>query len=189
MEPGQRYRHRVFARYGRPGQLESRPAASVTVDTEGPARPQTAVYFNRAAASQKYLELFGNSDPDELQPAARRDEALAWLSRGLEEGALASLAQAAGPDYALHVAMYEFHRPQLLEVLAAARRRGAEVRVVYHMDRPGAGDSAHTGRRNEQAAAAAGLADVCAPRTRHGAISHNKFVVLLKNGVPQAVWS
>lgn len=190
IEPDHRYRYRVIAQYGRWDKLQAGPAASVTVTTEDPARQQTAVFFNRAAASsQKYMELFGNIDPDELQPAAKRDEALAWLSRGLEEGLLAFLAQATGPVYALHIALYEFQKPRPLEALAAARQRGAEVKVVYHMDKPGAGDSAHTGKRNEQAAAQAGLTAVCVPRTRQGAISHNKFVVLLKQGTPQAVWT
>ncbi|MGQ0600517.1 MAG: phospholipase D-like domain-containing protein [Anaerolineales bacterium] len=190
IEPGHRYRYRVIAQYGRSDKLKAGPAATVTVTSEDPARQQTAVYFNRAAASsQKYIELFGDIDPDELQPAAKREAALAWLSRGLEEGLLAFLTQAIGPGYALHVALYEFHKPRMLEALAAARQRGAQVKVVYHMDKPSEADRAHTGQRNEQAAAQAGLTSVCARRTRQGDISHNKFMVLLKHDIPQAVWT
>lgn len=188
--PGRRYCYRVVAQYGQWDQLRPGPAVSVVVRTEDPARPTTAVFFNRAAASsQAYLEKFGDIDPDDLQPPERRAEALAWLSRGLAEGLLAFLAAAEGPGHALHVAVYEFQMPALVEALAAARRRGVTVRVVYHQDRPSAADSAHTGRRNAAAAAAAGLADVCVPRAQHGGISHHKFIVRLRAGAPEAVWT
>jgi len=190
VEPGRRYRYRVIAQYGRWNKLRAGPTVTVSVATENPARQRTAVFFNRAAASsQKYLELFGDVDPDELEPAARREEARAWLSRGLREGLLAFLAQASGPEYALHVAMYEFQKPELLQALVAARRRGAEIKAVYHVDKPSEADEAHTGKRNEKAVAEAGLMEVCARRTRQADISHNKFVVLLKNQVQVAVWT
>lgn len=187
--PGRRYRYRVIPQYGGWDNLKPGPAVQLTVTTEDPGQPQTAVFFNRAAASsQQYIDLFGDLDPDELTPASRREEAYAWLSRGLEEGLLAFLAQA-GPGDALHAAIYEFQRPRLVEALAAARQRGVTVQVVYHQDKPSNRDKEHTGRRNAAAAAQANLGEVCVPRTRQGAISHNKFVIWLKQGVPHAVWT
>jgi phosphatidylserine/phosphatidylglycerophosphate/cardiolipin synthase-like enzyme len=182
VKPDRTYRYRVIAQYGRWNQLEPGAKVRVQVKTEDPKSPATAVFFNRAAASsQAYLEQFGDNDPSEL-PAPMQDEAYAWLSRGLEEAILAFLARAKDSRYALHAAIYEFQKPELLQGLHAAKQRGAEVRVVYHYDE-------ETGKENEHAAQNAGLDAVCVQRKNQGQISHNKFVVLLKQGTPRAVWT
>ncbi|HKZ83068.1 MAG TPA: phospholipase D-like domain-containing protein [Anaerolineae bacterium] len=183
VEPGRTYRYRVIAQYGRWNQLKPGAKVRVEVKMEDPKSPATAVFFNRAAASsQTYIEKFGDNDPSEL-PAPKQNEAYAWLSRGLEEAILAFLARAKDSRYALHAAIYEFEKPELLQSLHAAIQRGAEVKVVYHYDEE------KTGKDNEQAARHAGLDAVCAQRKNQGQISHNKFVVLLKNGAPRAVWT
>src|SRR6185369_7716113 len=90
------------------------PGPSVTVEatTENPTDPATAVFFNRgAAASQAYVDHFGNADP------ATSAEARTWLSRGLEEALLAYLARAQDNHFALHAAIYEFQKPALLGAL------------------------------------------------------------------------
>ena len=115
-------------------------------------------------------------------------EALTWLSRGLEEAVLAFLAKAVDGKFALHAAIYEFQKDDLLAGLAEAIARGADVSVVYH-----ARDEKTTAK-NVAAIKKAGLEKVVTPRAKSpSAIMHNKFVVLLsKSGAkltPVAVWT
>jgi phosphatidylserine/phosphatidylglycerophosphate/cardiolipin synthase-like enzyme len=201
-EPGRRYRYRVLARYGAAadvvaqGLLAEKPNAfdllpggvTVEVVTEDNRKPGAAVFFNRgAAASEAYVRRYGDNDP------AKIPDALVWLSRGLEEALVAFMAQAADGDYALHGAVYEFQKPNLLKALAQAQARGAEVAVVYHARVKGVKD--HTRDKNLAAIAAAGLTVTLYPRTKNNStIMHDKFLVLLKKDAagtlqPQAVWT
>src|SRR5262249_55135786 len=85
-------------------------------------------------------------------------------------------------------AVYEFQKPNLLDGLKKALDRGVDVQVVYHYRHKNAKDK--TWKENEEAAKAAGLTAVCTQRTQDpSVIMHNKFVVLLKNGAPIAVWT
>ncbi len=192
-QPGQTYRYTVTARYGKPGALTSGPSLTVEVTTEDPSSGDAKVFFNRAvAASQAYNREFGQQDPDQL-PEPKRTQALAWLSRGLEEAILDFLAQAKDEGWALHAAIYEFQKPNLLGGLKAAIDRGADVHVVYHY-RHKSGGKDNTWTKNAEAAHAAGLDAHCTRRTQdEGVIMHNKFVVLLKKSgatwTPQAVWT
>lgn len=194
--PGRRYQYRVVAAGGAPGALTSLAEVTVDVTTEDPTAKSTGVHFNRAAASsQQYRERFGDLDPDApdvTNDPARNEEAAearSWLSRGLEEALVAFMARARSSKYALHVAVYEFQKEALLRELVAASKRGAKVDVVYHHRNAGKGDD--TWRENADAARASGLEAFCTPRegSPKGAISHNKFVVLLQDGAPLAVWT
>ncbi|WP_158501522.1 phospholipase D-like domain-containing protein [Vitiosangium sp. GDMCC 1.1324] len=190
--PGTAYRYRVVARYGSWDRLTSGATVELDLKTEDPSQTSTAVFFNRgAAASQAYNDKFGNKDPDKMDPQTRQT-ALTWLSRGLEEALLAFLAQARGKGYALHAAIYEFQKPELLAGLVEAAKRGVEVKAVYHDRKATAKDT--TWQKNEAAAAASKLAQSGAQVHQRkadpqGAISHNKFVVLLRNGTPKAIWT
>lgn len=198
VEPGRAYRYRVIARYGSPAQLirqgtdaERRHdpeaiAGGVTVDlkTEDSRSPQTAVIFNRgAAASDAYVRRFGQNDPGKIP------EALSWLSRGLEEALIAFIAEALDKRFALHGAIYEFQKPDLLRALRQAADRGVQVAIVYHAR---GGDD--TATENEAAITAAGIT-FATPRKAppDGAIMHNKFLVLSRvtaGGLkPVAVWT
>jgi phosphatidylserine/phosphatidylglycerophosphate/cardiolipin synthase-like enzyme len=188
-KPGWVYRYTVTAQYGQWNKLEPRQQVSVEVTTEDPSKPITSVYFNRgAAASNAYNVRFGVNDPSKL-PEAKQKEAYAWISRGLEEAILAFLAQAKDKGYGLHAAIYEFQKPNLLQGLKDAVGRGADVQVVYHCRQ--ANDKDDTWKKNTQAAHDAGLDAVCVQRKANpqNAISHNKFVVMLKDGAPLAVWT
>jgi phosphatidylserine/phosphatidylglycerophosphate/cardiolipin synthase-like enzyme len=209
-EPGKRYRYRAIARHEASpleliatGVLAEKPGGFdaigggviVEVRTEDNRAPHTAVFFNRgAAASNAYNSKFGDNDPDKI-PAA-----LEWLSRGLQEALLAFLARAVDSGFALHAVVYEFQKLDLLAGLKAAIDRGAKVDVVYHArkkpdvppktpgGKPGTDD---TRDENEAAIKAAGLEGVCTPRKANpqGGITHDKYVVLLKDGQPVAVWT
>jgi phosphatidylserine/phosphatidylglycerophosphate/cardiolipin synthase-like enzyme len=115
------------------------------------------------------------------------------LSRGLEEALLGYLARAKNKGFALHGAVYEFQKAELLEALAAADKRGAEVDFVYHHRKKGDKDT--TAAKNDKAVKAAKIQDLCTKRAANpqNAIMHDKFVVLLekagKEYKPVAVWT
>ncbi len=187
--PGESYRYTVVAQYGSWNKLVAGAQVQVEVTTEDPNSPSTAVFFNRgAAASEAYNREFGNLDPEKLPPDKQK-AAYAWLSHGLEEALLAFLAQATDKTFGLHAAVYEFQKPNLLQGLKAAIDRGVQVQAVYHHRKANAKDD--TWKKNDDAVQANGLAGVSVPRSANpqNAISHNKFVVLLKNGAPIAVWT
>jgi hypothetical protein len=207
VDPGRRYRYRVVARYEalsdiiRQGiDLERRKAfdmpggVSVEVRTENNHGSDGAVFFNRgAAASSAYVQRYGSNDFKDIPDAKW------WLSRGLEEAAVVYMAQALDSNFALHAAVYEFQKPELLEALSLAKLRGVDVSVVYHgrqkMSGGEADDDDNTTGKNQDAITAAKI-DFAKPRKAdpQGAIMHNKFVVLLKKGAdgklePVAVWT
>jgi len=189
VQPGQSYRYTVTAQYGQWNQLVPGASVSIEITTQDPADPACSVFFNRgAAASNAYNQKFGNSDPSRL-PADQQQQAYAWLSRGLEEAILSFLTQANDSTYGLHAVIYEFQKPNLLGGLKAAVDRGVDVKVAYHYRHANPKDD--TWAKNAAAAHAAGLDAVCVQRKANpqSAISHNKFVVLLKDGHPQAVWT
>jgi phosphatidylserine/phosphatidylglycerophosphate/cardiolipin synthase-like enzyme len=189
VHPGECYRYNVIARYGSWDHLTDGPSVQVEIQTEDPHSPSASVFFNRAAAaSEAYNEKFGQSDPDSL-PGDEQQQAYAWLSNGLEEAILAFLEQAQDATYSLHAVVYEFQKPNLLNGLKAALDRGAKVQVVYHSRHANPKDD--TWSKNAAAIQAAGLQGVCVPRqaSPQTAICHDKFIVLLKNDVPQAVWT
>lgn len=198
LRPGNSYRFKVLPRYGKPGELttpaEFSDGVTVDVTTEDPASPETAVFFNRAAAaSAAFNRKFPNlTQLDGDTPDAKA--ARVWLSNGLEEAVLAYLSQAKDSSFALHAAIYEFQKPELLQGLKDAGDRGAEVQVVYHHREKNAADT--TAAKNDAAIAQAAFQTVAVtPRKSNpqGAIMHNKFVVLLKNEAgklnPVAVWT
>ena len=177
-KPGHLYTYRVEALTGPPANLAVSKKVEVTVATEAPVGGNHDIYFNRGvAASQAYATRFGNRKPGEVGQSAYD-----WLSRGLYEAILDFIAAATGPGYGLRVAAYEFHYPGVLEALRDARARGVDVRIVYdaRKEQPKA--------KNDAAVAVAGLGPpVSKRRTTHQYISHNKFIVRMANGVPEAV--
>jgi hypothetical protein len=197
-EPGRLYRYRVVARYGAPAEIQAqgvlaeRPGGfdaipgGVTLElrTEDCRNEATSIFFNRgAAASQAYVNKFGDNDPDDIP------EALTWLSRGLEEGLVAFIAKADGPDYALHGCIYEFEKPTPIRALIQAQKRGAEVHIVYHARKGG-----NTAEENRHAIESLDVTFATTPRTQGSAIMHNKYLVLSRKDAtgtlkPIAVWT
>jgi phosphatidylserine/phosphatidylglycerophosphate/cardiolipin synthase-like enzyme len=207
LDPATTYRFKVIPRYGTPNALETRPdladGVEVEITTEDPNSDETAVFFNRAAAAsaafnEKFADVKDISDTSSPDAA----EARKWLSNGLEEAILAFLNKAQKGD-ALHAAVYEFQKPELLKGIKDAALRGVDVKVAYHHRNAGAKDKTYA--KNDAAVKAAGidvdsataanLKLVVKPRKSNpqNAIMHNKFVVLLKNDgtkpVPTAVWT
>ena len=187
-KPGHRYTYHVTARKGTPVALTDFATATATITTEVEVGREHDVYFNRGiAASQEYARRFGNRRPDEVgDPDSLTNPAYVWLSRGLFE-ALKRFIRSAGSGDALHVAAYEFAYPPVLMLLKDASTRGVDVQIIYDGRED---EDGRPGQVNRPAVDLAGLSDLSRERTRpNSAISHNKFIVLLRQGQPAEVWT
>ena len=179
-KPGHDYTYRVVALRGKPRDLREEEAVGVTVTTESEDGGIHEVWFNRgAAASQEYARRFQNRKPSEVgEPAFR------WLSRGLEEVMLEFIVQARGSQWGLRVAGYQFTYLPVLEALRHAHLNDADVRIVYDAR------ADEVAEPNREAVEQARIKGLCTERTADpDKIAHNKFIVLLRNDEPVAVWT
>lgn len=187
VRPGVRYRYRIVPVYGPPLRLTLADdrATPIEVTTELEAAPRedgkTAheIYFNRGVAgSQAYVREFGKVQPDPADPTTPQ---MRWLSRGLYEALVNFIGLATDAGFGLRGMFYEFHYQPVGEALKAAAGRGADVRVRYE---------AQTFKdQNELMIAASGIGGFCQPQMVRPGIRHNKFLVLLQDGAPKAVWT
>jgi hypothetical protein len=177
-KPGHDYTYRVEALFGSPTDLQSANKVAVRIQTESPEGGNHDVYFNRGvAASQAYTKRFGDRRPEQVGPAAYD-----WLSRGLFEATIGFIESAEDSQYQLRVAAYEFHYHPVLQALKAAKQRGVDVKILFDNRK------ASPGEKNEEAVRDVGISSLCTRRETHPSyISHNKFIVLVKNGTPESV--
>lgn len=181
--------------YGRPAELSYGPELEMRVKTGNDATDTHAVYFNRGAIpSQAFADRFGNVGPSDEEQNDPSHEKVKWLSRGLLEAVLGFIAEADGPRFELRVAAYEFYYPPVLEALKAAAGTGATIRISYDGgDRKRDGSISYSSISTANRAAIEALKlDEAAnltlyPRTLFSKIPHNKFFVILKDNVPQAI--
>ncbi|MDN2583769.1 phospholipase D-like domain-containing protein [Aquibium sp. ELW1220] len=186
-KPGYRYTYTVTALKGSPAALSPLAEVAVEVTTESPKGGDHDVYFNcGVSASQAYVERFGNRRPEDVQ----NGQAWIWLSRGLYEALIAFVADAVPGTHALRVAAYEFHYEPFLKVLKDAINRGVDIEIVYDARKAKPGQVSRDAIASVDQAGGVALADHCAERQTHPSyISHNKFIVKLKNGAPVSVWT
>lgn len=184
-KPNHHYQYLVQTMYGKPGALVAGDSVTVDVQTEDPLRVGAGnhqVHFNRsAAASQAYVHMFGDVDPQAVPDGA----AFRWLSRGLEESLVAFIERAADETYSLHLSIYEFQKDNFLDALYQAVQRKVHVEIVYDAIPGPSGPRA----ANEQAISKHQIGAYCHPRTNIPSISHHKFMVLSQNNQPLAVWT
>lgn len=192
-ETDRTYRYTIVPVYGTIKMLERDDVSSVTIEiateVEYLLHPDKEndterhdVYFNRGViGSQAYARRFGNRDPHADNPAA---EEMVWLSRGLFEALTRFISLADSNSYSLRAALYEFHYQPVANAFSKAIEAGADVKIVYD-------DESTYKDSNRETIRNARLDEMKAviPRTVMEGIRHNKFIVLLKNGVPLAVWT
>ncbi|TWO71513.1 hypothetical protein FN976_11405 [Caenimonas sedimenti] len=187
---GRRYQYRIVPVFGTVKNTKLDDEAAVTLDVTAEdvvdpastsARPRHDVYFNRGViGSQAYAREFGNRNPDAENPRAAE---MRWLSRGLFEALIKFIGQAKD-GMALRAALYEFHYAPVANAFVKAIEGGADVKIVY--------DAESTYKvSNEETIGNAGLAELGAvvPRTVSEGIRHNKFIVLVDDEGPAAVWT
>ena len=179
--PERRYQYRIVPVYGLPKLLELRDSSAVMVEATTPAMLQGehAIYFNRGAAgSQAYAREFPGQKPDETKPESPQ---MKWLSRGLFEALIAFIDRANAGPFALRGAFYEFHYLPVGQAFKRAADAGADVKILY--------DKLSYGAKNRAMVSEAGIKDLCRERSGNQSEKHNKFMVLLQNGAPVAVWT
>lgn len=202
--PGQEY-HYVIRPMFKPtnGDLEkliSGDDIELSIKTETEDTGTHSVIFNRGAiASQAYADRFGDrvmtqSDRREMLSNPNADETK-WLSRGLLEAAIDFIRQANSSRYSLCCCFYELTYTPILNELKRAANKGSNVYVSYETGqtkfRSGKFEQTSTGQRNIMAVQP--YLDVrnlhFKQRTNFANLTHNKFMVLLKDGVPLQVWT
>lgn len=180
-KPGHEYTYTITALKGTPAALTPHAETVIEITTESPESGDHDIYFNRGiAASQAYVRRFGDRVPEDVP----NRKAFEWLSRGLNE-ALENFIRSSIPGrHALRIAAYEFNYNEFLKLVKDVLDTGVDIKIIYdaRKDNPKI--------RNRQAVAAAGFNNVSHERTQPKSyISHNKFIVKLKDGHPNSVWT
>jgi len=189
-KPGRTYQYTVTPVFGKPKLLEPATAQATTVEvtTEKEVGVIGAtggtghdVYFNRGViGSQAYARKFPGVVPDPERPES---EPMEWLSRGLYEALLRFIGRANSDRFSLRGAFYEFRYQPVADEFRKALDAGADVKITY--------DAVDYKDDNVRTLKAAGLnkKGIAFPRTPTTGIRHNKFIVLLKDDKPLAVWT
>ena len=198
-KPDHTYTYRVAALHGRPATPAIGAWVDVTVTTEAEDNGVHGVWFNRGvAASQAWNRRFGDPAVELANP---RSSAWAWLSRGVGESLLHLCDRAVDGRWSLRGAFYELTWADGLAAFTRARDRGVDVQLVVHgrdRDRVGPGpdgsapsDDDHTAAANAAAVVAAGADGLVTWRKapNKSSLQHNKFLILLREGEPVAVWT
>ena len=162
-----------------PIKTESEMGNATTASTSGVRHD---LFFNRGViGSQAYAREFKNAAPDADDPTSRE---MVWLSRGLFEALLRFISLAKNEKYSLRAALYEFHYLPVAIAFATAAEAGADVKIVYD------GESSYKVENLKTIQAAKlDMIDAVKARTVTEGIRHNKFIVLLENKKPVAVWT
>jgi len=178
-KPGYQYVYTVYPMYGVPGNLQKGIPTRVEITAEVARGDTHSIYFNRAAiASQAYSKRFGPVPPEQVGGSA-----FEWLARDLLSGMLDFVDRARDGTYALYGAIYEMCFESVLKAFRAAHLRGAVVKIIYDA-RPGV-DSTD---RNDTWIKKTLIKGLCHGRQK-AKIMHNKFIVLVKDSQPVAVWT
>jgi len=196
-KPAHDYVYRVVPVRGKPKKLEYGTPVEASVQTERPGHATHSVYFNRGViGSQAYAREFDNKDPRDLNGAEQK-RAYDWLSRGLFEAMRDFLRRATGPAWGLRAAVYEFSYDPIVAEFGQAQTRCKDVKIVYDARIKTSKGKPDPTEARRVALTEAGLkkhglrkaASATARTATPSAIAHNKFVVLLKDGDPVAVWT
>jgi phosphatidylserine/phosphatidylglycerophosphate/cardiolipin synthase-like enzyme len=200
-EPDREYEYTFQPLRGKPKNLDdSATPIVITVKTEPLfTKDDHDVFFNRGvASSQAYERNFGNKKPDEQETAAKRKEALDFLTRDLDE-AIQKFIASAGKKDTLLCSFYEFHYAPVVKALAAARTKVKKLRIIIdakineYTDKDGKFHPSFPRKENLKAIKNAGIPKSCIiQREKNPAdIQHNKFMVLLKGvaQTPTDVWT
>jgi phosphatidylserine/phosphatidylglycerophosphate/cardiolipin synthase-like enzyme len=186
---------------GQPKNLD-RGAAPITIRIRTEKLVTTGthdVFFNRGvASSQAYARKYKNKSPDKQPTAAKRIEALQWLSRDLDEALLRFIDATPAGD-ALLACFYEFRWRPAADALKAAIDRGVAVSLIVDAkvnettDKDGVFHESFPRKENLEMIADAGIPDAAVTKrvAKPNDIQHNKFMVRLAGAArtPTEVWT
>ncbi|HMJ47849.1 MAG TPA: phospholipase D-like domain-containing protein [Ferruginibacter sp.] len=187
VKPGKRYVYKIIPVSGKPKLLKYGEELKVEIQSEPLSDNVHEIHFNRGvAASQAYAAKFGKP-VKKLEPA-KQAEAYKWLSRGLEEAIKDFIGRAKDESWAIRTALYEIEYEKVAAWFKDAITRGVDVKIIYHAKK---GETQT--KENEDTLRNAGFDPgndgITFPRTKMGNLMHCKFIVLLKNGIAQQVWT
>lgn len=182
VSPNRSYLYEIFPYWGEPRDFSREEPLKLYVRPTSELHGDWGIFTNRGVTSSlAYQERFKSIDP------AESSEAQIWLSRGLKESLL-EVIKGAGKGDGLHIAIYEFEDHDVAEALQKAVKRGVDVQIVFHAVK-GKGSTGKAREENLHCIEAHGLQKNAFPRENPPSISHNKFLVLLKDGAPHTVWT
>jgi len=176
------YLYEIVPYWGDPRDIRREEPLMLYLRPSAPLEDGWGVYTNRGVTStMAYQERFNSINPKES------DEAQTWLSRGLKESLL-DIIKGAGSGDGLHICIYEFEDHDVADALRKAAKRGVDVGIVFHALKS-SGNAGKARLENLEVIREFGLQDNVFPRERTLHISHNKFLVYLKQGKPHTVWT
>ncbi|HRH77077.1 MAG TPA: phospholipase D-like domain-containing protein [Cellvibrionaceae bacterium] len=187
VEPGIRYTYRVVARGGTPEELIDLDEVELNVLTTDKTDTGHIIHFNRGAvAAQEYARRFKQAPPEEVPNGA----AFKWRSRGLLESVVAFIDNAQKDDE-LYVAIYEARHSAPLSALKRAKQRGVKLGIIFDAKENGneAKDEDPFPRsENLDFLEQHDLLENAIYRSASPSyIAHNKFIILCREGAPEAV--
>lgn len=190
---------------GAPDALDSTAApVELTIKTEPLfSNLEHDVFFNRGvASSQAYRIRFNNLGPDGIDDPAKKQEALNWLSRDLDEAMFKFIDRCKEGDE-LFCCFYEFRYSPLLDRLFSAIERKVEVRIIID-----AKDNGHWVKKKNSAEkswveafpwkdnmrfiekAKIPMSSIIERKANQSNIQHNKFMVFRAKGADASeVWT
>lgn len=198
-KPDRKYEYLFYPVKGKPKKLERGDPVSIRIRTEPLfSTSEHDVFFNRGvASSQAYTQRFGNGLIDDLAPA-KKQEALDWLSRDLDDALLKFIRQAKSGDTLLGC-FYEFRYGPAASEFKQAIKRGVKVRLIVdgkvNRKKDKNGKWLASFPREDNLAtlkeAKLGKSTYFLREARTNDIQHNKFMVLLKGKSqrPTQVWT
>jgi hypothetical protein len=135
-KPERTYTYYFYPIKGKPKNLDrSAEPIPITIQTE-PAfsKLEHDIFFNRgAASSQAYQRRFGNQSPEQLKNSGetqKAKDALAWLSRDLDDAMLRFIDQTETGDTLLGC-FYEFrYEPVIKALKRAAIERNVTLKII-----------------------------------------------------------
>ncbi|MDQ4071141.1 MAG: phospholipase D-like domain-containing protein [Actinomycetota bacterium] len=189
-KPDRRYQFLFHPVKGRPKNLDRRPPLKITVRTEPLVSDlEHDVFFNRGvASSQAYRRRFGTTPVDKLTPREKRDGAIQWLSRDLDE-AILRFVDSCAPGDRLLGCFYEFRWEPVARALKAAIDRGVDVRVIVDA-KANQGDFPRKENLETVDRFRIPRDNLVLREARDDHIQHNKFMVRVEGGQrPVEVWT
>jgi phosphatidylserine/phosphatidylglycerophosphate/cardiolipin synthase-like enzyme len=198
------YEYLFYPIKGSPGNLDrSSKPISISIKTEKLfSDNEHDIFFNRGvASSQAYRRKFLNLPPDKILDPIKKQEALAWLSRQLDDAIFKFIANAQQGETLLGC-FYEFHYNPVIQAFKDAIGRGVNVKIIIDaknnksVDKEGKIHESFPREANLQAITDLGIPSseeegiIIKREAKKNDIQHNKFIVLVdKNNNPKEVWT
>jgi phosphatidylserine/phosphatidylglycerophosphate/cardiolipin synthase-like enzyme len=188
-KPDRDYTYNFYPLKGKPKNLDrSADPLTITVHTEPLfTGGEHDVFFNRGvASSQAYERNFGSEPIAKMKPD-KREKAIAWLTRDLDDALLRFIDNTKKGDRLLGC-FYEFAYPSASDALIGAIKRGVDVHIVVDLK-----DNSDQFPIEENLAelkrSKFPTANKTARTARTANYAHNKFMVLIRGGKPIEVWT